>query len=373
MHIVFVLRGYPTAEDPYQPFSRELISQIAKTGVKCSVVAPQSVTRAIKHHVPIRKTFWKDFVDKDISVDIYQPLFVTTSTISVKLFKDQRLIAAKKAIRKIKDNIDVVYGHFWDMGVLAAKITNNVPVYVGCGEAYIDKIFGRVSSDDLSLLRANLSGVIYVSTKAYNEACKLGLHRNERFLVAPNGYNPSCFAPMNKLECRKKIGFPDDAFIVSFVGSFDDRKGVYRLIDAVKDYPDIKLILIGRGADIPKTEQILFSGSLPHEEIACYLNSSDVFALPTQAEGCCNAIVEAIACGLPIVSSIGEFNDDILNDANSIRIDPNSVDDIKKALLDIRNNLTLKQNLENGSIIKAQSLSIEHRANTILDFMLNKQ
>jgi len=369
MHIVFVLRGYPTEADPFQPFSRELISQIAKKGVKCSVIAPQSVTRAIKHKVPIRKTFWKDNIDKDISIDVYQPFFVSTSTLSVKGLKDQRLSAAKKAIKCIKDNIDVVYGHFWDMGVLAAKITENVPVYVGCGEAYIDKIFERFSNADLELLRSKLSGVIYVSTNAYKEACRLELHKGERYLIAPNGYNPLAFSPMNRDECRSKLGLPNDSFIVSFVGSFDDRKGVYRLIEAVKDYPDIKLLLIGRGADIPKSDQILFSGSLPHEKIVTYLNASNVFALPTQAEGCCNAIVEAIACGLPIISSNGEFNDDILDDTNSIRIDPNNMDDIRKAILDIRDNVELRQNLENGSKTRANNLSLEHRASIILDFM----
>lgn len=369
MHIVFVLRGYPTESDPYQPFSRELISQIAKRGVKCSVIAPQSITRAIKHRVPIRKTFWKDNIDKDISIDVYQPFFVSTSTLSVKGLKDQRLSAAKKAIKCIKDNIDVVYGHFWDMGVLAAKIIDNIPIYVGCGEAYIDKIFSRFSSSDLELLRSKLSGVIYVSTNAYKEACRLGLHKGERYLIAPNGYNPLVFSSMNRTECRDKLNFSDDLFIVSFVGSFDERKGVHRLIEAVKSNPDIKLLLIGRGDDIPKNDQILFSGSLSHDKIVYYLNASDVFVLPTQAEGCCNAIVEAIACGLPIISSKGEFNDDIIDDSNSIRIDPNNVNDIKNAILKLKDNTELRLNMENGSKLKACNLSLEHRANIILDFM----
>lgn len=372
MHIIFVLRGYPTSADPYQPFSRELISQIAKQGIKCSVIAPQSITRALKHRVPIRKRYWKDYVDEETYVEIYQPCFVSTSTHSIGFLKDARLRAAKKAFKLIKGKVDAFYGHFWDMGVLAAKISRDIPVYIGCGEAYIDKILTRVSSKDIELLNKNLAGVIYVSTSAYHEACKYGLQKNGRYLIAPNGYNPEQFYPMNKESCRTELGWSKDDFVVSFVGSFDDRKGVHRLVKAVEDDPDIKLALIGKGDDIPKSDQILFSERLPHDQIVRYLNASDVFVLPTQAEGCCNAIVEAIGCELPIISSDGEFNDDILDESNSIRINPNSVEEIRNAILELRDDVEIRKRLSDGSARQAKNLSIEARAKKILDFMRGK-
>ncbi len=64
-----------------------------------------------------------------------------------------------------------------------------------------------------------------------------------------------------------------------------------------------------------------------------YICASDVFVLPTTAEGCCNAIIEAMGCGLPIVSSDRAFNYDILNEENSILVDPESVDEIDNAII----------------------------------------
>lgn len=369
MHIVFVLRGYPTKADPYQPFSKELIAQIAKSGVECSVIAPQSITRAIRHRVPFRKTFWKDIISDDVSINVYQPFFVSTSTKKIGFFANARLKAATKAYKKIPGKVDAIYGHFWDMGVLAAQISRDVPVYVGCGEAYIERILSRVSSEDLALLNERLAGVIYVSTNAYREACKYGLQKTGRFLIAPNGYNSEQFHSLDRNKCREELGWSTDDFIVSFVGSFDERKGVRRLLKAIEDDQDVKVALVGKGDTIPMSEQILFSGSLPHEQIVNYLNASDVFVLPTQAEGCCNAIVEAIACGLPIVSSKGDFNDDILDNENSIRVDPNDISEIRSAIETLKTDADYRRELADGSREKAKFLSIGARAERILDFM----
>ena len=94
----------------------------------------------------------------------------------------------------------------------------------------------------------------------------------------------------------------------------------------------MKSIFIGSGEQTPEIDGILFCGKLPHDQIVHYLNAADVFVLPTLAEGCSNAIIEAMACGLPIISSDLPFNDDILDAENSIRVNSLDVESIAEAI-----------------------------------------
>ena len=50
MKICFVFEGYPTNDDPFEPFVREIVFQLSMLGVQCSVIAPQSVMRGLKMH-----------------------------------------------------------------------------------------------------------------------------------------------------------------------------------------------------------------------------------------------------------------------------------------------------------------------------------
>ena len=94
--------------------------------------------------------------------------------------------------------------------------------------------------------------------------------------------------------------------------------------------------------------------------------------MPTLAEGCCNAIVEAMACGLPIISSNLSFNDDVLEDAFSIRIDPKNVKEIKEAILKLFNDKELRESMSKKAIEKAKTLTINQRAKNIIAFMEEK-
>ncbi len=100
---------------------------------------------------------------------------------------------------------------------------------------------------------------------------------------------------------------------------------------------------------------MLFCGEVNHSDIVYYLNASDVFVLPTKAEGCSNAIVEALACHLPIVSSDMPFNYDILkNDYNSILINPNSSKEIQNAIMELKNNHARRNKMADNAGVTVQ-------------------
>jgi len=94
-----------------------------------------------------------------------------------------------------------------------------------------------------------------------------------------------------------------------------------------------------------------------------------VFVLPTLAEGCSNAIVEAMACGLPIISSDLPFNKDILDNQNSILVDPMNINKIALTIKELKENPQKRKEMSDFSIIKVKELSLGNRAYKILCFI----
>ncbi|MGX8699598.1 MAG: hypothetical protein ACSW8F_06670, partial [bacterium] len=170
MNIVFVLRGYPTPEDPYQPFSRTLIASLARLGAACTVIAPQSVTRALVHRVPVRPVRWLDPVEGGAAIEVLQPRYLSFSEALPWLEKLTQMAAAKRAVRMLTAAPDVVYGHFWDRASLAARLFPEKPIFVGCGEAFLERIFNRVPPKEMAWLQERLRGAIYVSSQNFLEA-----------------------------------------------------------------------------------------------------------------------------------------------------------------------------------------------------------
>lgn len=85
-----------------------------------------------------------------------------------------------------------------------------------------------------------------------------------------------------------------------------------------------------------------------------YLNAADFFVLPTLAEGCCNAIIEALACGLPVISSNLPFNDDILDENNSIKINPMDIQALRESMTMLIEDELLRNRLSDGALRQAK-------------------
>ena len=381
MNSICVLTSkYPNeVEKTALTFVQQLVWAMADEGKEVSVVCPLAVNlnRGLAD-IPdelIEKTY------KGNTVKIYFPKYLSfgqqsigkfnTAILTTKTFKR----AVESVISKMKDKPDAFYGHFiTPAGLVAAMMGEkyNVPSFVAYGES-VPWSIDNIGRKKVAKILRNLSGVISVSTHNKLELSQLGVVNPDIIDVFPNGYLPDRFYPMNKAEARKKFGFSENDFIVAFVGHFIERKGIGVLSQAISRMDDVKLICAGMGKMKPEGENILYSGPVSHDDLVCFLNAADVFVLPTLNEGCCNAIIEAMACGLPIISSDLPFNDDILDETNSLKINPKDVDAIVNAIGVIMKSEELRKSMAEGSIEKAKSLTLADRAKNILRFMESKK
>jgi len=70
-----------------------------------------------------------------------------------------------------------------------------------------------------------------------------------------------------------------------------------------------------------------------------------VFVLPTLSEGFSNATIEAMACGLPIITDNGSHMDDVVGDKTAIRVDSESVEEVTLAIKKLKDNPKLREKL----------------------------
>ncbi|MEP6687705.1 MAG: glycosyltransferase family 4 protein [Gemmatimonadales bacterium] len=141
------------------------------------------------------------------------------------------------------------------------------------------------------------------------------------------------------------------------LGTLGERKGTYDLLDAGERLqvrrPEIRIIFVG-GGEVDrfraigaqrKLTNVTFAGPVDDTARVDLLHGADVFALPSHAEGQPIAILEAMAAGLPIVSTTVGSIPEVVRGANGLLIPPGSVDALVAALERLADDAALREHL----------------------------
>lgn len=383
--ICVITDGYSSEKRVANAFVETLVNEFEDQGVECCVIAPQSVSKYLKGVKP-EKTERYRYTSKGRKVKVYSPRYITASVrkigpvntayITLSSFQHTVMHCFERISKFGHEQFDAVYGHFiFPSGIAACAIGEKygIPSFFAYGENTTYTIDYLGASETRKRLQ-KISGVVSVSSENKRVLVANNIVEKNKIGVFPNSINNADFYQRDKKALRKKHGIPQNVFIVAFVGRFLPVKGPDRLSAALDELSNdsIYSFFIGMGPLKPTCRNILFMDALPHDQIGDFLSMADVFVLPTLAEGCCNAVIEAMACGLPVISSNLPFNDDILDETNSIRIDPNNIDAIKSAIQTLYENKELRENLAQGALKTASKLKIENRAKSILAFIEEK-
>lgn len=383
MKIVLLSPDFPSKGNQSFVFVQQLVFTLVDQGAEVVVIAPQSLT-----HIMVRggKLLQRVSIEKTTKGKLFKVYRPYDFSFGNRLERFTRLTnwVFNYQLNTILDEIkpDVLYGHFWYISYRLKDyaLKHNLPLFVACGEGdnALEHLVETLSSKNKDLLVKAVTGVISVSSENKRKCIEFGLAKEEDIVVLPNCVDESLFHPADGRELRRSLGVSDDDFLILFVGGFVSRKGANRLSEAIDKLADskIKSIFIGRpmagDSVLPSCNGIVFQGPMEHDRLPAYFNAADVFVLPTQKEGCSNAIVESLACGTPVISANRLFNADILNDQNAILVDPDDVGEIANAIATLRDNKDLLAAKKQYTNIHASDYSINDRAAKIVAFIRMK-
>jgi len=170
--------------------------------------------------------------------------------------------------------------------------------------------------------------------------------RPDKVHTIVNGFNTAIFHPRPMADMRAKLGIGQDEQVITFVGRFVEAKGLRELLAAFQQlsgaHPRLRLALIGDGVMREELRQLIdtsgltsrvyLPGGLPPQQVAQWLCASDMLTLPSWSEGYPNVVVEAVACGRPVVATDVGGMREILNPNNGLMVPARQVDALRQAL-----------------------------------------
>ena len=267
----------------------------------------------------------------------------------------------------IEREMDVVSTHYYLDNLLVSNVVETPTVFhfPGLGHPSIRwKAMARFADPDCYL----------ANSESTAERSKDWLNIETDGVVYP-GIDLDQFTP----DCEP--AFHDDRFVVLYVGRLDTGKGLPDLIDAQPKLSDeIALYIVGEGKIKSQlkdqvnrkgiNDSVSFLGAVSHEEIHRYYAASDVFCLPSYHEGFGMVNVEAMACGVPVIStSVDAVKEYITHEKNGILVEPGDVNSIANSIFRLQKSIDLREKLKLNGLETAKQFAWSNQAKKLQKYV----
>ena len=291
-----------------------------------------------------------------------------TFTIPIKKLKNLSFMLSALVKTKFGENYDIIHAHH-PTSALAFKGSSakKVVTFHGVFSNQIEMLHGKT---------ANSLSIKY-EQNALKWADAITTGSKDAFDYYLNQGYPSHYIP-NAIEIDSlplDINQKYDKQII-FVGRLSKEKGIKSLIRLSKILPEnIHLVIVGSGPlenEIKKTAKIYsnidFLGYLPKNEVIPLIRGSFALIQPSLAEGISTTMLEAMACGIPIIASnVGGNKELIINNVNGFLVNPEAIDEINEKIINLSENKILVKNFGQKSSELIKNFEWEHIGKKYLD------
>ena len=219
---------------------------------------------------------------------------------------------------------------------------------------------------------ADMCDYLLVASKFIGNSFVKNGFASERVHVIPYGVDPRYFYPLSQEEKTQS----DQIFRVICVAHVSPRKGHVYLLEAWKklNLPNSELLLIGAISHYMKSVLVDYGAlfrhvrNVPNRRLRDYYGRSSVFVLPTVEDGFGCVITEAMACGLPVITTTNAGASEIIEHGRTGFILPiRSSDEIANHLEMLYRDMDLRQQMSQAAIVESQKhLGWDHYANKLI-------
>lgn len=206
------------------------------------------------------------------------------------------------------------------------------------------------------LVITGASAITTVSKLEYDYLVRIFPHK--RLYYIPNGIDRSFFKPDNNKRriLRDRLGIDSDDFLVLYFAHLRAAKGVFTFLKAMHKVVSrtdfVKFIIAGYGPSANYIKQIkekykkrlnTFLGYISDKDLPYLYNACDIYVLPSHVEGMPLSVMEAMACGKPvIVTSVGDMPFIVKNGVNGIVIPPGNAELLANGIIYLAKNKELR-------------------------------
>lgn len=225
--------------------------------------------------------------------------------------------AVRPTLRRIAESgcdFDLIDAHyFYPDGVAAVMLGRSLgkPVVVTARGSDLNHLARHlVPRRYIRWAARNASAVVTVCASLKDKLVALGVDGGQ-ITVLRNGVDLELFRPLERQRVRAELGI-SSTLLVS-VGRLTKLKGNEITIRALRDLPGVRLLLVGAGEEeaalrslaqrIGVGHRVKFAGPVSQDRLPCYYSAADILILASSSEGWPNVLLEAIACGTPVVAT----------------------------------------------------------------------